>query len=200
MRIRFVRMLAVGVLCAVVVPSGRAEAQTPAAAPALDPNEAVRFEVTGGYQILRVPDQTFPFGLNIDAAWNRTPALGLVGEIGFAMHSEDEGGADVDVTAWNVGVGPRWNYRGTPRAWPFAQVLVGALHARTSAEILGQDFSDSATKFMVQPGAGVNVNVGDGWGVVGAVDYRRVFLDEDEDGESGENEFRVFFGVRLLLD
>jgi hypothetical protein len=53
---------------------------------------------------------------------------------------------------------------------------------------------------MLQPGAGVFINAGDGWGVVGAVDYRRVFLDEDEDGESRENEFRVFIGVRVQLD
>jgi hypothetical protein len=36
--------------------------------------------------------------------------------------------------------------------------------------------------------------------VVLAADYRRVFLDEEEDGESGENQFRFFAGIRLLLD
>ena len=56
------------------------------------------------------------------------------------------------------------------------------------------------TKFMLQPGAGAVVVAGDGWGIVGQVDYRRVFLDKDKDGESGENEFRVFVGIRFILD
>jgi hypothetical protein len=38
--------------------------------------------------------------------------------------------------------------------------------------------------------------VADGLGLVGSIDDRRVFLDEDEDGEPGENEVRVFIGVR----
>jgi opacity protein-like surface antigen len=166
----------------------------------MDPNAFPTFEISGGYQLLHVPDQTFPFGLNVDGAWNPTGSLGLVGEIGFALDSEDEDNVDVDTTVWNLGVGPRWNFRSTSRVLPFAQVLVGAAHARGSTEIAGQEFSDSATRFMLQPGVGVYYNAGDGWGVVGSVDYRRVFLDEDEDGESGENEFRVFLGIRLLLD
>jgi len=44
------------------------------------------------------------------------------------------------------------------------------------------------------------VVAGDGWGIVGQVDYRRVFLDKEKDGESGENEFRVFVGIRFILD
>jgi hypothetical protein len=53
---------------------------------------------------------------------------------------------------------------------------------------------------MLQPGVGVGIAAGDGWGIFGQVDYRRVFLKESEDGSSGENEFRVYFGVRFLLD
>jgi hypothetical protein len=63
---------------------------------------------------------------------------------------------------------------------------------------------------MVQPGGGVSFQAGDGWAIFGAVDYRRVFigdddpevepLDDDDDDSSGENEFRIFVGVRMLLD
>jgi hypothetical protein len=159
------------------------------------------WEVSGGYQLLHQEDQTFPFGLNLDGAWNFSSQLGAVGEIGWAMDSEDLG-EDVDVSlhAWNIGVGPRWNGRNAGRVWPFAQVLVGALYARSSTEAAGVDLSVSDTRFMLQPGVGVNVIAGDGWGIVGQVDYRRVFTDEDETGESGINQFRVFIGGRLLLD
>ncbi len=100
---------------------------------------------------------------------------------------------------FNMGAGPRWTHRSTASVWPFAQVLGGFVHARASTDLAGGD-SDSRTNFMLQPGAGAVVVAGDGWGIVGQVDYRRVFLDKDEDGESGENDFRVFVGIRVILD
>ena len=152
-----------------------------------------RFEVTGGYQLLHVPDFTFPFGLNLDGAWNGSKSLGLAGEIGWATGSEDFGGDSERFHQWNIGVGPRFNARPSGgRVWPFAQVFVGMYHLR------GLD--DTSTHFMVQPGGGVNINAGDGWGVVFQGDYRRVFLDQEEFGEDGQNQGRFFAGIRVLLD
>jgi hypothetical protein len=158
------------------------------------------FELSGGYQFLKVPDDEFPFGLNVDGAWNFNEAFGVVGEIGWAFMSDDSDDVDVDSHAWTFGVGPRWNHRGGERVWPFAQILAGAIHARSSFDDGTGEVNVNDTKFMLQPGVGVNIIGGDGWGVVGQVDYRRVFLDEDEDGDSGENEYRVFVGIRLMLD
>jgi len=45
---------------------------------------------------------------------------------------------------------------------------------------------------MLQPGAGVVVPMAHAFGVVGQVDYRRVFFRE-----TGENEFRLFVGLRV---
>jgi hypothetical protein len=166
------------------------------------------WELSGGYQILHVPEETFPFGLNVDGAWNLSESLGLVAEIGFARKSEDfdngdlddDGGGEFDLTIWNFGAGPRWNLRRSPKLWPYAQVLAGFAHARASADVLGVDADSSETRFMIQPGVGIDWVAGDGWGIIGAIDYRRVFLDEEEHGESGENEFRVFLGARMILD
>jgi hypothetical protein len=149
------------------------------------------YDLTFGYQFLHVPDTWFPFGLNVDGARN-FGALSLLGDIGWALKSED----DVTTHVWTFGAGPRWTLRNSGKIWPFAQAVAGLAHFRASVD----DFSDSTTKFMLQPGGGVVVVAGDGWGIVGQVDYRRVFLDEDEDGASGENEFRILFGVRLILD
>jgi opacity protein-like surface antigen len=166
------------------------------------------FDVTGGYQLLHLfagSDEddgglTFPIGLNLDGAWNFSESLGLAGEIGWARKSDDEDGLDVTYNAFNIGVGPRFTARGNAKVQPYGQLFVGALHFRASAEAAGIDISETDTKFMVQPGVGVNYVAGDGWGVVGAVDYRRVFLDEEEDGNTGENEIRVFVGIRMILD
>jgi hypothetical protein len=153
------------------------------------------WDTSVGYQVLHVPEQTFPFGLNVDGARNFGP-WALAAEAGWAFDKSD----DVSYHVFNLGAGPRWTGRSTASIWPFAQVLAGFVHARASTEVSGLDFSDSRTKFMLQPGAGAVVVAGDGWGIVGQVDYRRVFLDKDEDGESGENDFRVFVGVRFILD
>lgn len=169
------------------------------AAPAMAQAPAYpRFEVTGGYQVLYAGEiagsesQTFPFGLNVDGAINTSSAFSVAGEVGWAMDSVDVGTDSERVHAWTIGVGPRVNARPMGRVWPFGQVLAGMYHLR--------GFDDSTTRFMLQPGGGVNVNAGDGWGVVLQADYRRVFLDEDEFGESGQNQVRFFGGIRLLLD
>ncbi len=169
-------------------------AQSPAPTP-----EYPRFEVSGGYQVLHVGElgvsdsQTFPFGLNVDGAINMNKTFGVAGEVGWALDSVDLGTESERVHAWTIGVGPRINGRPMGgRVWPFGQVFVGMYHLRA--------FDDTSTKFMVQPGGGVNVNAGDGWGVVLQADYRRVFFDEADFGESGQNQFRFFGGIRLLLD
>jgi hypothetical protein len=77
-------------------------------------------------------------------------------------------------------------------------MLAGAARLSAQAEVQGTEIGESVVKFMLQPGGGVNVTLNDRLGLVGQVDYRRVFLDES-DGESGENQVRVFLGVRLGL-
>jgi hypothetical protein len=149
------------------------------------------WEVSAGYQLFHAPDQTNPFGLNVDGARN-FGAVGLVADAGWSFDKSD----DVTSHLFNIGAGPRWTARSNAVAWPFAQVVAGLVHARVDVDSV----TTSATKFMLQPGAGLVLIGGDGWGITGQVDYRRVFLDEDEDGASGENDFRVFVGVRVILD
>jgi hypothetical protein len=159
------------------------------------------FELSGGYQMLHIPDQTFPFGLNVDAA-KHFGQLGLVAEVGFAFDSEDISGVeDVDATAWNFGAGGRWTGFNGGRVWPFAQMLVGAEVMRLSTEIADVDVSDTETSFMLQPGVGVSFVLTDGFGLIGQVDYRRTFFDEPDDVEDSiNNQFRVFVGARMILD
>jgi hypothetical protein len=122
--------------------------------------------------------------------------LGLAAEVGWSLDKDN----DLTAHVFNVGAGPRWTKRSKAAVWPFAQVLAGIVHSRVSIDTAGGDISDNATKFMIQPGAGAVILAGDGWGVIGQADYRRVFLDKDKDGESGQNQFRVFVGVRFILD
>jgi hypothetical protein len=164
------------------------------------------YELSAGYQFLHLPDMNFPFGLGIDGAMH-FGRLGLVAEGGWAMHSTSDddatvGGAEVTTQMWHLAAGPRFTGFNTGRAWPYAQVLVGAAIAHASLDDDAfEDLSDTETAFMVQPGFGVTFVAGDGWGIFGQVDYRRTFFEEADDVEdSVNNQFRIFVGARMILD
>jgi Outer membrane protein beta-barrel domain len=150
-------------------------------------------EFSIGYQLLHVPDETFPLGLNLDVASTFGSGWTIVGEFGWANDNQSEPGVDGSLTLINYGAGPRWAIRGAPiPARPFVQVLAGGVH--TSAELTGAGISvdDSDNAFMLQPGAGVIVPLGGAWGFVGQVDYRRVFFKEQ-----GDNEWRLVLGAHF---
>ena len=217
------RVVCLGVLL-VMGAASTAAAQAPPAPPPTSTGTEARptFEVGLGYQLLRAGEicideddeecsssQTFPLGFAIDGVRN-FGALGLVGELGWSRDSEDfldgldDGSFSQNIFHYAAGVRVTGHNAGS--VWPYGQVLIGAATLRTSVdfdddaldEALGG--SDSTTKFMIQPGIGATVVGGDGWGVFGQVDYRRIFLDEDEDGSSGRNDVRVYLGVRFILD
>ena len=181
------------------------------------------FELAAGYQLFRagevcdddpleqtcVPDRMFPFGLTVDAVRNFGP-FGIVAEGGWSydtdsiLDDEDElpevDEVDLNFNAWHVGGGFRYTSRKSAGFWPYAQILAGVAHDRISTELADDDFSQ--TNFMLQPGVGVTWVAGDGWGIFGQFDYRRVFLDEEDNlaGASGRNDMRFVVGVRMILD
>jgi hypothetical protein len=160
------------------------------------------FELQGGYQWLYITDDpgtNFPFGLAVDAARN-FGSLGVVAEGGWSIRSEGDDPDDVLFNYWHAGGGVRFSSRRNVKVWPYAQVLAGVAVHNASGDVGGIDVGDTSTHFMVQPGGGVNFVIGDGLGLFAAADYRRVFMDEDTDGTSGLNEFRIFVGLRMILD
>ena len=170
-----------------------ASAQSPQAPPARAQSGAAlttsnpTFELSAAYQYLHLADQDFPFGLNVDGL-RHYGSLGAVAEIGWA-HGDDDDGIGVPTNMWNFGVGGRWTGFGSRRTWPYGQVIIGSVN------------DDTATSFMLQPGVGVTVVSGDGWGMFGQLDYRRTFFDEPDDAEDGiNNHFRFLVGLRMILD
>lgn len=167
---------------------------SPAFAQATTPNGTTTtptWDLSAAYQTLHSDDNTLPYGLNVDGARNFGP-FSAVAELGWNYDREDTGFGDVNLNTINFAGGPRWTGRSKSAVWPFAQVLAGGLWARASGDTLT---SSSETHFMVQPGGGVIFVVGDGWGIVGQVDYRRVFVPD-----AGVNQFRGMVGFRMILD
>jgi outer membrane protein with beta-barrel domain len=149
-----------------------------------------------GYQLLHIPDETFPFGMNFDAAIPLVPSTSIVGEFGFATDNQDEPGVTGNLKFYTVAGGARWSMATDTAGHavaPYVQVLIGA--ARTDADLVqnGVPFNAAAWAFMVQPGVGVTVPVTATIGVMGQVDYRRAFFSPES-----ENEWRFVLGVRLF--
>ena len=158
-----------------------------------------KVEVSGGYQVLRALDKTFPAGWYVDVAADLNPWFGIVGEVGGAYKSESRRisinrTADVTSKLHTFMAGVRLSARINPRIVLFHNVLVGAVHASVGTDAVGVSLSPAETKVALQPNIGVNLMITDKVGVRAAADYRRVFLGNDR---GGENEFRVAVGVVL---
>jgi len=175
--VKLIRLIALGLV--IVAPASRADAQG--------------LEFSAGYQVLHIPDETYPFGLSFDAAGRKAGWTG-VGEFAWARDSQTEPGLSGTLNFISYGAGPRWNSAASGTR-TFAQILVGGVRASASLTRNGAPFSASTNAFMIQPGVGVVADVGPAWGVVGQVDYRRAFFEDN-----GENEFRFVIGIRLALD
>jgi len=188
------------------------------ALPAYAQNDAPRVEGTLGYQAIhtrigkaaRGEDAWYSIGFNIDGSYSLTPALSLVGEVGWGrspvtgtctvcsspitLHDQTRAAFNES----NFGGGVRYNKRGAGKITPFGQVILGlsrdSFDTRTAllfAELVGEAYTTNS--FLAQPGGGVVWKANDNVGVVGQVDYRRVFADDE-----GFNGFRVVLGMRFF--
>lgn len=160
------------------------------AAPHLAAAQSAPVHVAVGYQVLHIPDETYPLGLGA-ALYGREAGLTWAGEVGWSRDDQNEPGVGGTLTFFDYGAGPRWTAAGSG-VRPFAQVLAGGTHTSARLTLDGAPFEAGGNAFMLQPGAGVIVPVATRWGVFGQVDYRRVFWSGDS-----ENEYRVMFGVRV---
>jgi hypothetical protein len=148
---------------------------------------------------------TAPFGLNFDVAIPIPGNLDVVGQFDWSRWSES---ADLFGTSLSASAnfttfagGMRWSSLASPSVTPFVQGLFGATRVTFGCDVTGIDCQHileefleqeaSATDLMFQFGGGVAIPVG-GWSVVGQLDYRRFFA-EDESISS----IRFVAGIRL---
>ena len=147
-----------------------------------------------GYQILHLPDETFPVGWNVDVSKAMNDVWRMVGEFGMSMDDQNEPGVSGDLKYYHFGVGPR--LAGLARmVTPLVQLLGGFAQKRAILLFANSGpLRDNDWAFMLQPGAGISIPAGDIISVIAQADYRRVFFKEE-----GDNEFRVAFGVRFAF-
>lgn len=157
--------------------------------------EIPKVEVSFGYQVLFVPNETFPLGLNFDVAKSiGRSGLGFVAEAGFSHDEQNEPGITGTLRFVNFGAGFRVSGRANPRVTPFVQVLAGGVHTNADRTVAGVNISDSDTAFMLQPGGGLSIGAGGAWSAVVQADYRYAFFKEE-----GDSEFRIVVGARVSI-
>jgi len=180
--------------------------------------DAPKVEGTLGYQAINArtgkaengENAWYSIGFNIDGSWSLSPSLSILGELGWGR-SPVQGTCTVCTqpipiheqtraafNETNMGGGVRWSKRGMGKMTPFAQVVLGisrdSFDTRTAllfAELVGEAYTTNS--FMAQPGGGVVFKMNDNIGIVGQVDYRRVFASD-----AGFNAFRIVAGMRFF--
>ena len=74
-------------------------------------------------------------GGNVWAAFNFKRSLGIVGELA-GQHASDVSGTTADLTLTSYLAGPRYRFTRAHRFTPFAQALVGGVHAVARKELV----------------------------------------------------------------
>jgi hypothetical protein len=143
----------------------------------------------------------FPFGLVADGVRN-WGALGLVGEVGWSRRDDSPSDAFADqLTTDHVHYGAGLRFTARPhRIWPYAQIIGGGLTSRFDGQVGSAPFQDTRSRVMIQASGGVTFVVGDGWGIFVDGGWRRIFLEQDEDFQTGRNDARGVVGFRMILD
>lgn len=156
-------------------------------------------DVAVGYQSLHarsqtpdVPNQDYPFGVNVDLSIGLNDSIRVVGEYGLSRDTDAAFDVSGTLSASHVAGGIRYA-SDTPGWSPYVQLLVGVQHDSFSVDVANNnlfDFSDNT--LMIQPGAGITFPITRAFGIFGQADYRRIFYEDE-----GQTDYRFVVGVRI---
>jgi opacity protein-like surface antigen len=155
-------------------------------------------ELSAGWRVLNIEEETFLAGWYADVVGNITSTFGVVAEVAGHYNSFDEtrsvGGIQVAVSAdarvHTFMGGVRFSVLQNPRITPFVQALVGLAHGAVDVEgsttVGGQTFpfdeSESASDAAIDLGGGVNIGLTDSMRLRLAGSYFRVFEEDAGNG------------------
>jgi hypothetical protein len=155
-----------------------------------------KVELSGGYNLLRMNDETLPGGWYADVAGKITPMFAVVGQVTGNYKSIDVAGVTVDTKIHTFMAGVRVNAPAVSGLTPFAHVLFGAARTSGSSDLSGAlpvNISDSQTDAALQLGGGIKYVPG-AVGLQVGVDYVRLFTEDE-----GTNALRFAAGVVLAF-
>ena len=192
----WVRLARVSVLAAAVF----------AIAAPVSAQDSSRFDITFGYQALKVDDSPcadcstdwYSYGCNVDGGYKLRAPWTVVGEFYWSRHPFDEDPTrhNGGLNAIDIGGGMRWMRDAKSKIAPYAQLTLGfhrdfitGHEAPGLLTFVGDVVPQSA--FMVHPSGGVYFRSGDWWGFIGQVGYRHSFTS------AGINGVHFVAGIRL---
>jgi hypothetical protein len=167
-----------------------------AAGPAAQTRSEPPFDLSVGYQVLHIPEQTYPLGISLGISGALTDTVRIVGQAGvsIARQTTSTYGAGT-LTLYYYGAGPRVTAP-AGRVLVYGQLLGGGVRTRADLTTTsGAPFIDGDNAFMLQPGAGVIVPLTSRLAAIGEGNYQRVFFRD----YGGDNEARIFVGVRTVF-
>ena len=155
-------------------------------------------EFFGGYSYLRDPgasvltategDDSFPLGWAAGAARPVRRAIAVVGDVSGQYKTRTTFDNDVKLSFHAFMAGPRASAT-IGRVAEFAQILVGAVHARGS----GFGVTTSLTTLGVQPGGGIDYPLGSRFAARLELDYR--WIKGSAEGREAANQLRAIVAV-----
>jgi len=132
-------------------------------------------------------------GGNVWAAFNFTRSLGIVGELA-SQHASDVAGTTADLTLTSYLAGPRYRFTRAHRFTPFAQALVGGVHASGVLAPGSSGLSGSANAFAMIAGGGLDVGLSRHF-AVRAVEADYYLTRFDNGVNDHQNNLRIAAGV-----
>jgi hypothetical protein len=154
-------------------------------APALAQQDTPKWDVSGGYSLLRDSEETL-HGWLFSYTGNINPMFGIIGEVGGNYWSESAFGVDTSFNIYTYMVGAKVNSRQNASVTPFGQILFGG--ARGSFSVEG--FDDSETKFAIQYSGGADIWMRPNVGVRVGVGAVSIFFEDET-----ANDFRFNVGI-----
>lgn len=136
-------------------------------------------DVAVGWSLLRSFDAetTMPLGFHFGVAGKMRERLGIAGDFSWnhkGKSVEGIGSGSLNFTTFSAG--PRY-YFPSERSTGFFHLLAGLAHGAFAANVFGFSIDESETKFMLQPGGGVDLPLQDNLRLRFQVDYQWIFAE-----------------------
>src|SRR5262249_30633710 len=130
-----------------------------------------------------LPD-ALPVGWMVSASGKLASWFWLVGEVNGNYKTYSAPGGDLKLSETTFMGGPRISGPATAPVSPFVQVLAGGAHGAADIGVPNLNLTLSGTKFAVQIGGGIDINVSPDFGFRGEFDLRGI--DTGNENASGK--------------
>ncbi|HET7745826.1 MAG TPA: outer membrane beta-barrel protein [Vicinamibacteria bacterium] len=133
-----------------------------------------RLDLGVGYSMVPADDVTL-HGWQASIGWPLSSRVAIVADLSGHYGSLD----GTDVSDFMAMAGPRLSLLGGNRVSPFVHVLAGIVRSKASVSVFEVDIAESSTEFGGVAGGGLDIRMGDSWGLRLQGDMRVVKVEDE---------------------